>query len=144
VAKTPPAQLAREIAQSLGLPPDVVKKWRSKIKAYKRAVAVVEGGDTSTEAILKMAKARDALDKAIYEAGAHVPYVSGQSWTQAQGPEADAIHALQKERDELVSSTFQQAQDRGREARSQAHRAEVKRIEEKIREANRPYEWMKR
>jgi len=143
VAKTP-VQLDREIAQSLGLPPAVVKKWRSKIAAYKRAVVLVENGDTSTEAILKMAKARDALDKTIYEAGAHVPYVVGQSRTEARGPEADAIKALQRERDELVSSTFQQAQERGRAVRQKSYEAEIERLREEEREAQRPYEWMRR
>jgi hypothetical protein len=128
---TPPAQLDREIAQAIGLPHEVLKRWRSKIAAYKRAVANVESGYSEAD-FWKMVKARDALDKVIYEASAHVPYTS------------DAIQALERERKELVSSTWEKAQERGREANYRASRAEIKRLEEEEREARRPYEWMKR
>jgi hypothetical protein len=128
---TPPAQLDREIAQAIGLPVDVLKKWRSRIAMYKRAVAAVESGYTDAD-FWKMVKARDALDKVIYEATAHVPYTS------------DAIQALERERKELVSSTWEQAQERGREANYRSLRGEIKRITEEEREAKRPYAWMKK
>ncbi len=137
MAKTA-AQLTREIAQTLGLPAEVVKKWRSKVAAYKRAVADVEAGYTD-EGHLKMARARDALDKMIYEAAGHVPYAPGKP-----AHESEPIRALERERKELVSSTWDQAQERGRAARYQRGRAEVKRLEEEAREARRPYDWMRR
>jgi hypothetical protein len=137
VARTP-SQLDREIAQAIGLPADVLKKWRSKVAAYKRAVAAVESGYTDAD-FWKMVKARDALDKAISEATAHVPYVARSS-----AHESELIQALERERKALVSSTFQQAQDRGRAANERASRAEIKRLKEEEREARRPYEWMKR
>lgn len=135
---TPPAQLDREIAQAIGLPADVLKKWRSKIAAYKRAVTGVESGYTE-DGFWKMVKARDALDKMISEAAAHVPYVAGKSQY-----ESDAIQALERERKALVSSTWEQAKERGREANYRSLRGEIKRITEEEREAKRPYEWMKK
>lgn len=135
---TPPAQLDREIAQAVGLPADVLKKWRSKVAAYKRAVAAVESGYTE-DGFWKMVKARDALDKMISEATAHVPYVAGQSQY-----ESDAIQALERERKALVSSTWEQAKERGREANYRSLRGEIKRIAEEEREAKRPYEWMEK
>lgn len=137
MARTPPAQLGREIAQVLGLPAEVLKKWRSKIGAYRRAAADVESG-YSEAGYWKMVRARDALDKMINEAAAHVPYVAGKSQY-----ESDAIQALERERKDLVSSTFEQAKERGREANYRASRAESKRLEEEEREARRPYAWMK-
>jgi len=138
--KTPPAQLDREIAQAvdLGLPVEVMKKWRSKVAAYKRAVASVEASYTD-EGHLKMARTRDALDKMIYEAGGHVPYVPGHP-----AYESEPIRALQRERDELVSSTWAQAQEHGHEANYRRYREESKRLQEEEREARRPYEWMRR
>jgi hypothetical protein len=135
---TPPAQLDREIAQAVGLPADVLKKWRSKVAAYKRAVAAVESGYTE-DGFWKMVKARDALDKMISEATAHVPYTAGKSQY-----ESDAIQALERERKALVSSTWEQAKERGREANYRSLRGEIKRITEEEREAKRPYEWMKK
>ena len=115
-----------------------MKKWRTKIAAYKRAVAGVEAGYTE-EGFRKMVKARDALDKLIYEATSHVPYVVG-----GQPHLSPPIQELERERKELVSSTWERAQERGREARYQSLRSEVKRLESEEREARRPYEWMKR
>lgn len=131
-------QLEREIAQSLGLPPEVVKKWRAKIAAYKRAIAKLEEG-YSEELFRAAVKARNALDNAIWEATAHVPYVAGRS-----ASESPAIQALERERKELVSTTWEQAQERGREATRRAHEEEIKRLREEEREARRPYEWMRR
>jgi hypothetical protein len=137
VAK-PGAQLVREIQEALGLPPAVVKKWRSKISAYKRAVATMEAGYTE-DAFRAMVRARDALDKAIYDATAHVPYVPGGA------PHlAPPIQKMEAERKELTSSTWHQAQEKGREANRRASEAEIKRLKEEEREARRPYEWMRR
>lgn len=66
-------QLDREIAQSLALPPAVLKKWRSKVAAYKRAIGRLEAG-YSDDLFYAAVRARDALDKMIYEATAHAPY----------------------------------------------------------------------
>jgi hypothetical protein len=137
VAK-PGAQLVREIQEALGLPPAIVKKWRSKISAYKRAVATMEAGYTE-DAFRAMVRARDALDKAIYEAGAHVPYVADEP-----AHLSPAILALEKERVELLGKTWLQAQERGREVKRRAGEAEIKRLKEEEREAKRPYEWMRR
>ena len=132
------AQLDREIAQSLGLPPAVLKKWRSKVAAYKRAIAKLEAG-YSDDLFYATVRARDALDKMIYEATAHVPY------DPAKPPHlSEAIQALERERKELVSSTWEQAKERGREANRRAGEAESKRLREEERETRRPYEWMRR
>lgn len=132
------AQLDREIQEAIGLPPAVVKKWRSKVAAYKKAVAKMEAG-YSEPAFWTMVRARDALDKMIYEATAYVPYVEG-SPSHLSPP----ILALEKERAELVGKTWLQAQQKGREANERAHREGVKRLKEEEREINRPYEWMRR
>lgn len=137
MAKTS-AQLDREIAQTLGLPAEVVKKWRSKVAAYKRAIAKLEAG-YSEDLFYAVVRARDALDKAIYDAAAHAPYVAGKSPYLS-----DAIQTLQRERDALVSSTWEQAQERGREANYRRGRQEIKRLKEEEHEVNRPYEWMRR
>ena len=132
------AQLNREIAQALGLPAEVLKKWRSKVSAYKRAIAKLEAG-YSDDLFLTAARARDALGKAIDEATAHVLYVPGKS-----AYESEAIQALERERKELVSSTWEQAKERGREANRRERDEEIKRLKEQEREAQRPYEWMRR
>lgn len=137
MAKTA-AQLEREVARALGLPPTVTKKWRSKVAAYKRAIVNLEGG-YSDELFRVAVRARDALDKVINEAAAHVPYVAGQSPYQS-----DAIQALERERKELVSSTWERAQERGHEANRRFYAEEMKRLREKEREARRPYDWMRR
>ena len=122
------AQLDREIAQSLGLPPAVLKKWRSKVAAYKRAVGNLEAG-YSDELFYAAVRARDALDKMIYKATAHVPYDPAKS-----AHTSDAIQALERERKELVSSTWESAKERGREANRRASDAESKRLREEERE----------
>ena len=132
------AQLDREIAQSLGLPPAVLKKWRSKVAAYKRAISKLEAG-YSDELFYAAVRARDALGKMIYEASAHVPYDPAKP-----AHASDAIQALERERKELVSSTWEQAKERGREANRRAGEAESKRLREEERNARRPYEWMRR
>lgn len=137
MAKTA-AQLEREVARALGLPPAVTKKWRSKVAAYKRAIVNLEGG-YSDELWRVAVRARDALDKAIYDAVAHVPYVPGQ-----KQHEAEAIQALERERKELVASTWERAQARGHEANRRRYTDEMKRLREKEREAQRPYDWMRR
>jgi cell division septum initiation protein DivIVA len=135
---TPPAQLDREIVQSLGLPAAILKKWKSKIAAYKRAVARVAAGYTDAD-YWKMVKARDALDKMISEAAVHVPYVAGKSQY-----ESDAIQALERERKLLVSLTWEKAQEQGRTANYLAQQIEIEKLKQEEREAKRPYEWMKR
>lgn len=137
MSKTP-SQLDRDIQESLGLPPAIVKKWRAKIAAYKRAVAAMETGYSDT-AFRAMVKARDALDKAIYDATAHVPYVVG-----SPSHLAPPIQAMEAERKELLGRTWMLAQERGREANYRASREEIKRIVEEEREAKRPYEWMRK
>jgi hypothetical protein len=137
VAKTA-AQLEREIARSLGLPPAVTKKWKTKVAAYKRAIVDLESG-YSEEIFRAAVRARDALDKAIYEATAHVPYDPAKP-----AHTSDAIQALERERKELVSSTWTQAQERGHEANRRRHTEEVRRLREEEREARRPYDWMRR
>lgn len=132
------AQLEREIAQALGLPSAVTKKWRSKVAAYKRAIAALEEG-YSEDLFHKAVRARDALDKVIDEAAAHVPYVPGQS-----PYESEAIQALSRERKDLVSSTWERAQDLGHEANRRAGESEIRRLREEEREARRPYDWMRR
>lgn len=132
------AQLEREVAGALGLPPAVTKKGRSKIAAYKRAIVDLQGGYTD-EGFRAAARARDALYKVIDEAAAHVPHVPGQS-----PYESSAIQALWRERDALVSSTWEQAQERGREASRRAYADEMKRLREEEREARRPTDWMRR
>lgn len=130
------AELDREIAQAV-LPPAVMKKWKSKIAAYKRAIAKLEAG-YSDDLFYAAARARDALDTLIYEATAYVP------WDPAKPAHmSPAIQALERERKELVSSTWEQAKERGREANRRASEAEIKRLKEEEREAKRPYEWMK-
>ena len=131
-------QLDREIAQSLGLPAAITKKWLSKIAAYKRAIAKLEAG-YSEDLFRAAVKARDKLDDTINEAAAYAPYVPGQSPYLS-----DAIQALNRERKALVSSTWEQAQERGHEANRLVHQAESKRLREEEREARRPYEWMRR
>lgn len=137
MAKTA-AQLEREVARALGLPPAVTKKWRSKVAAYKRAIVDLERG-YSEELFRVAVRARDALDKVINEAAAHVPYVPGQSPYQS-----DAIQTLKRERQELVSSTWERAQERGYEANRRSYSEETKRLREEERESRRPYEWMRR
>lgn len=137
MAKTP-AQLDREIQSGLGLPAEVMKRWRTKVAAYKRAVADVEAG-YSEAGWRAMMKARDALDKAIDHAAAHAPYTAGRSPYLAE-----PVVALSDERKDLVSRTWEAAQVKGREANYRANRAKSRQIDEEIREANRPYEWMKR
>jgi len=132
------AQLDREIAQTLGLPPAIMKKWRSKVAAYKRAIGKLEEG-YSDDLFHAAVKARGKLDDTINEAAAYAPYVPGQSPYLS-----DAIQALENERKQLVSSTWQQAQEKGREASYKRGREESKRLQEEEREARRPYEWMRR
>ena len=115
-----------------------MKKWHGKIAAYKRAIAKLEAG-YSDDAFRAAVRARDALDKTIYEGVAHIPWAPGQ-----KQHEADAIQALERERKALVSSTWQQAQDRGRDANRRASEAEIKRLREEEREVQRPYDWMRR
>jgi hypothetical protein len=131
-------QLDREISEFVGLPAAIMKKWKSKVAAYKRAVAAVEEGYTDA-GVLKMAKARDALDKLIYEATAHVPYVVG-----GKPHLSPPIQALEAERKELVSSTWERAKERGREANYRRGREEIAKLEEAERAARAPYEWMRR
>ena len=133
-----PAQLDREIAQSLGLPRAVLKKWRSKIAAYNRAIGKLEAG-YSDEIFYAAVRARDALDKMIYEATAYVP--SDPARPQHA---SEAIQALERERRELVSSTWAQAQERGREANRREGEAEIRRLREEEREARRPHDWTRR
>lgn len=137
MSKTP-TQIDREIQEALGLPPEIMKKWRSKIAAYKRAVAAMEAG-YSDDAFRTMVKARDTLDKVIYEATGHVPYTAGRPAHLAA-----PIVAMEAERKELVGRTWHQAQEKGREANYRRLRGEIKRITEEEREAKRPYEWMKK
>jgi len=132
------SQLDTEIQTALGLPPAVVKKFKSKLAAYRKAVADLEAGYTDAK-LMKMAKARDAIDYTIWDATAHVPYDAGKAASSAA-----PIVEMQRERDELVRSTWERAKERGHEANAKAHSTERKRIDEEIREANRPYEWMKR
>ena len=54
------------------------------------------------------------------------------------------ILALERERKELVSSTWDRAQERGREANYRSHQKEISRLKEEEREARAPYEWMRR
>jgi hypothetical protein len=131
-------QLEREIAQSLGLPSVITKKWRSKVAAYKRAIAKLEEG-YSDDLFYAAVRARNVLDKTISEATAYVPYDPAKPAYLS-----DAIQALERERKELVSSTWEQAKDRGREANRRAGEEEIKRLREEEREARRPYEWMRR
>jgi hypothetical protein len=131
-------QLEREIAQSLGLPAAITKKWRSKVAAYKRAIAKLEAG-YSDDLFYATVRARDALDKMIYEASAHVPYDPAKPAHMS-----DAIQALERERKELVSSTLEQAKERGREANRRVGDEKIKRLREEEREVQRPYEWMRR
>jgi hypothetical protein len=137
VSKTP-TQLEREIQEALGLPPAITKKWRAKVAAYKRAVAKMEAG-YSDDAFRAMVRARDALDKMIYDATAHVPYVAG-----SPAHLAPPIQAMEVERKELIGRTWHQAQEKDREANYRSMRQEIKRLEEEQREAGRPYEWMKK
>lgn len=131
-------QLDREISEFIGLPAEITKKWKSKVAAYKRAVAAVEAGYTDA-GHMKMAKARDALDNVIYEATAHVPYVVG-----GKPHLSPPIQALERERKELLASTWDRAQERGREANYKRLRGEIKRLTEEEREVRAPYEWMRR
>lgn len=131
-------QLDREIAEALGLPDEITKKWKSKVAAYKRAVADLEKG-YSDAGHLKMAKARDALDKLIDIATAHVPYVPG-----GKPHLTPPIQALERERKELVSSTWDRAQERGREANYHRGRQEIERLKKEERTVHAPYEWMRR
>lgn len=134
----PSSQLAREIAEALGLPDAITKKWTAKVAAYKRAAAAVEAGYTDA-GFWKMVKSRDALDTLIYEATAHVPYVVG-----GQRHLSPPILELERERKDLLASTWDRAQERGREANYQRLRGEIKRITEQEREAQKPHEWMRR
>jgi len=137
VSKTP-TQLDREIQDALGLPPTITKKWRTKIAAYKRTVAKMEAG-YSDDVFRAMVKARDALDKVIYDATGRVPYVAG-----SPAHLAPPIQAMEAERKELLGRTWHQAQEKGREANYSRLRGEIKRLTEEEREAKRPYEWMKK
>ncbi len=132
-----PAQLDREIAQTI-LPPAVMRKWNSKIGAYKRAISKLEAG-YSDELFKVAARARDALDKTINDAAAYVPYTPGQSPYLSE-----ALQALERERKQLVSSsTLQQADERGREANYQRSRVQLQKLKEEEREAQRPITWMR-
>ncbi len=133
-----PASLDRDIQAALGLPAAVIKRWRTKVAAYRKAVRELEGG-YSDAGVMKLAKARDALDTAIWDASAHIPYSPDQK-PHLSPP----IVELQRERDELVRGTYTQAQAAGREANERASRAELKRIDAEIRERDRPYDWMRR
>ena len=137
MSKTP-TQIDREIQEALGLPPEIMKKWRAKIAAYKKAVAAMEDGYSDT-LFRAMVKARDVLDKVIYDATAHVPYTAGRPAHLAA-----PIVAMEAERKELLNRTWHQAQEKGREANHLRMRGEIKRITEEEREAKRPYEWMKK
>jgi len=103
VAK-PPAQLDREIQEALGLPAAVVKKFRSKIATYKKAVATMEAGYTE-DAFRAMVRARDAIDKAIYDATAYVPYVAGQPAHLAQPIQGDGGRAQGADRPHVAPGT---------------------------------------
>ncbi len=132
------SKIGREVQALLGLPSEVVKRVRTKMAAYRKAVREVESG-YSDAGLRKMAKARDAIDYAISDAVAHVPYVPGEK------PHlSPAIVELERERNELVRGTWEAALERGRSANASAHRAEIKRLDEEIREANRPFDWIKR
>jgi hypothetical protein len=137
VAKTA-ARLEREIAQALGLPPAVTKKWKAKVAAYKRAIVKLEAG-YSEDLFHAAVRARDALDKMIYEASAHVPYDPARP-----AHASDAIQALERERRELVSSTWERVQERGQAANRRGYAEEMRRLRKEEREVRRPYEWMRR
>lgn len=122
-----PAQLERDLAQLL-LPPEVIKKWRAKVAAYRRAIIRLEAG-YSEDLFQGAVRARNALDSAIYDAVGHVAYVPGQPAYASEG-----IQALERERKELVSSTWEQAQERGREVNYQRSRDQIKRIREEEHE----------
>ncbi len=132
------SQLNREIAQAIGLPEEVLKKWRARTTAYKRAITALEVsyGDTAFRAAVQ---ARRALDKALDEAAAHVPYVPGRSPFLSE-----AIQTLERERKELVSNTLAQAEHRGREANRQRHHEASTRLRDEQRAANRELSWMRR
>lgn len=132
------AALDRDIQEALGLPPEVTKRWKAKMAAYKRAVAELEAG-YSDGGMDKMRRARDAMDKFLWDATAHVPYVPG-----GKPHLAPPIQKMQAERDALVQETWQRAQERGRAANYRASQAEIKRLRDEERKVNEPYEWMRR
>lgn len=115
-----------------------MKKWKTKVTAYKRAISKLEAG-YNDDHFYGAVRARDALDKAINDAAAYVPYVPGQPAHTAK-----AIQSLEHERQALVSSTWLQAQERGRAANYQSGREQIAKLKEEEHEDQRPTAWMRR
>lgn len=132
------AKIATEIQELLGLPPTAVKKWRTKMAAFRKAANDLAYGYTDA-GMERMRKTRDAIDKAIYDAVAEVPYVPG-----AKQHLAPPILKMEAERQKLVDELWEPSIAKGRAANEQASRAELKRLDEAIRERDRPYDWMRR
>ncbi len=107
----------------------IYPKWQRAIATARRAIAAVEAGDDDWQAIKR---AKDRLYKIVDEAAAYAPLTYKDP----------AIEALLAEIAALPS--IDQATERGREARGRERSAELKRLREEEREAQRPYEWMRR
>lgn len=136
MSKTP-AELDREVQEAIGLPPAVMKKWRTKITACKKALREL-GAGYSEPAYWKAVRARDALDKMIYEAAGHVPYGTGPAHL------APPIVAMEAEKKALLEGGMEAVSARGRDANARARAEETKRLRAEEREIQRPYDWMKR
>jgi hypothetical protein len=135
MSKTP-AELDREVQEAVGLPPAIVKKWRTKIAACKKTLRELEAS-YSEPAFWKAVRARDALDKIIDEACQHA-YTPGASPYQSP-----PIAAMVEEKKALYEGGLEPVSARGREANYRARMEESKRLKAEEREIQRPYDWMK-
>jgi hypothetical protein len=135
-AKKTPGQLDREIAAyaTAGVrdAPElaaVMRRFRTQVSAYHREVAKIVAGSGDVD---KARKIRDKLRISF------VNEVAGYAPLSYRDP---IVTQLNEELDALPS--IADAETRGREARAEAGRAERQRIDDEIREINRPTEWMR-
>ena len=104
-------------------------KWQRAFASARRVIADVEAGDEDWMAIKR---AKDRLYKLVGEAAGHAPL-------SYKDP---AVEALLNEISTLPS--IEDATRRGGEARQTKWSAEMKRLREEEREAQRPHEWLRR
>ena len=107
----------------------IYPKWQRAMANARRAIAEVEAGSDDWKAIQR---AKDRLYKLVDEAAGHAPL-------SYKDP---AVAELHTEISSLPS--IEQATERGRAARGRERDTETKRLREEEREAQRPYDWMRR
>lgn len=104
-------------------------KWIRAVAATHRAIDAVREGSGNWEAIRR---AKDKLYKLADEAAREAPLTYHDPAVKALIAEIEALPKIDD------------VEKEGLAAREKMRSAEIKRLREEEREANRPYEWMKR